>query len=296
MRIPTAGDFFRLATLGIIWGSSFTAIRAAVEFISPLQLAAIRIVIAAVILLLFVRWRGYAFPRTAGTWAVLALVGCLNSALPFFLINWGEQVVESGTASILMAASPLTALLLSHFTTSDDRVTPSKAVGIALGVAGVAVLFGPGALAGLGEHLAAQAAILGAAICYAVASVLARRTSHVHPYAATTAAMICSAVIIAPLSLILEPLPEQGFDLVEWSLILYLALIPTAAAALLLFRIIADAGASFMSQVNFIVPVTGVLLGALLLGEQIGLQECAALALVLGGIAVSRISWRRKSG
>ncbi len=293
MRAPIASDYMRLGLLGMIWGSSFTGIRAAMEFILPLNLAAIRIVIAAILLLAFVRWRGYRLPGDLRTWMILAVVGCLNSALPFFLINWGEQVVESGTAAILMAVSPLTALCLSHFLTSDDRITLFKALGLGVGLCGIAVLFGVDAIAGLGNELIAQAAILGAAVCYAVASVLTRRTAHVHPYVGTTAAMICSAIVITPLALMLEPVPDFTYSAGEWTIILYLAVVPTALAALLLFRIISDAGASFMSQVNFIVPVTGVLLGGVLLGETIGLNETVALILVVAGIAISRITRRR---
>jgi drug/metabolite transporter (DMT)-like permease len=293
MRAANAGDFTRLLLLGSIWGSSFTAIRAAVEFISPLDLAAFRIAAAAVLLVLLVQWRGYAWPRDLGTWSMLACVGVLNSALPFFLINWGEQHVESGSAAILMAISPLTALLLSHFTTSDDRITPWKLAGLTLGFGGIAVLFGDAAFSGMGDETLAQTALLTAAICYAIAGVLARRTRHVHPYAATTVAMICSAVVITPTALLLGPVPSFDYDTVQWSLILYLAIVPTAVAALLLFRIIADAGASFVSQVNFIVPVVGVLLGAALLGEQIGIREIVALGLVLAGIGISRITKRR---
>lgn len=293
MRSANTGDFTRLLLLGTIWGSSFPVIRMAVEFITPLDLAAFRIAVAAVLLAAFVRWCGFPWPRDWRSWGMLACVGVLNSALPFFLINWGEQHIESGSAAILMAVSPLTALLLSHFTTSDDRITPWKLAGLTLGFCGIAVLFGAGAMSGLGEETLSHTALLTAAVCYAVAGVLARRTRHIHPYAGTTVAMICSAMVITPIALLVEPLPAFDYSAGEWSLIFFLAVVPTAGAALLLFRIIADAGASFVSQVNFIVPVVGVLMGAALLGEEIGAREAIALTLVLAGIGISRITKRR---
>ncbi|MDP2332069.1 MAG: DMT family transporter, partial [Reyranella sp.] len=219
----------------------------------------------------------------AGTpWRQLLVMGALNNALPFSLIFWGQTTITSGVASILNATTPLFTVVVAHIFTRDERMTVRKLVGVLAGLAGVAILIGPD----LGGSLWGQIACLAAALSYAFAGIYGRRFKAlgVQPLQAAAGQLTASAMLILPIMLLAEsawPMPSA----VTWSAVAGLALLSTALAYVLYFRILAAAGATNLLLVTFLIPVTATLLGAVFLGERLELRQFAGMALIGVGLA-----------
>jgi len=220
-------------------------------------------------------------------------LGGIGTVLPFALINWGETHIDSGMAAILISAMPISTILLAHLFQHDEPMTVGNVVGVALGCASVIVLIGPDALAGLGGQVLGQLAIIGATVCYAANSIVARRLSHL-PSEAVAAGMLLTAMAISlPLGFAVDRPWRLEPSWLSLAAMVGLGLGATAAGYLLLFRIIASAGAGFSSFNNFLAPLCGVLWGAVLLGESVGPRALAALAIVLAGLAALRL-WPKR--
>ncbi|HYJ44627.1 MAG: DMT family transporter [Xanthobacteraceae bacterium] len=151
--VISATDWLLLIALSILWGGSFYFAKVAVLEIPPLTLALARVLIAGAVIGILIRPLGGAFPRDLATWKMFAVIAALNNAIPFTLIVWGQQYIPIGLASILNATSPLFSVVLAHFATRDDRVTPGRALGLIAGFIGVVVLIGPDLLTELGKHV-----------------------------------------------------------------------------------------------------------------------------------------------
>ena len=299
-RVPL-GDVIWLLVLGIVWGSSFAAIKVSVATMPPMTLVAVRVVIAAAVLATVMIIKGGRLPRDATSWKMGFALGTIGLGLPFFLIGWGEERVDSSLAAILMAVMPLSTILLAHVFTTGDRLTGRKMIGIAIGFAGVLILVGPEAMRGLGGDIWHQLAVAGGAVCYAVNAVMTRNLPQIDAGGApgtqmmgrATMVMICGAVIAVPLAALVDgPLAAQGASHNAWLSALYLGVLPTGLATLVYFHLIEAQGASFFSFVNYLNPVFGVIWGALLLSEVISLQALAALGAILLGIAIANWRWR----
>ena len=289
IRQPTTIDTARLFALGAIWGSAFLCIEIALTGFTPLTLATGRIVLAAAALAIAVRLAGRRLPADPRTLGLLAVIGFFNTALPFVLISWGQQHIDSAMAAILMATGPFVALILSHLFTGDDRLSLPKVAGMVLGFAGVAVLVGLDALAGAKAGVLGQLAVMGAAACYALSGVLTRRVAHVPPLVNAATVLITATVYMVPLALLVDR-PWQAMPGGEALLALgFLGLVPTGLAYLLRFQIITAVGATFMSQVSYLVPLFAVFWAWLFLSEVPSVGGWAALALILIGINISRL-------
>ena len=290
IRPPTLWDVGKLAVLAAIWGSAFLAVEIAVKEVSPVTLAATRILLGALILNAVVLARGARYPRDAYSWTMLGVIGFFNSALPFFLIGWGQQYVNTGTSAILMCSGSFVALILSHLTTRDDRLTLPRVLGLSVGFGGVLVLMGPVVLEGAASGLLGQLALIGAASGYATAGVLTRFVGRVSPLASSAVVLGSAGLYMIPLALWLDrpwdlqPSPRALFMLG------YLGVVSTALAYLLRFTLIRQVGASFMGQVGYLIPFFAVFWAWLFLGQVPGLHTWLALGLILLGINISR--WR----
>lgn len=278
--------------LALIWGSSFMAIKVGVETIPPLTLAAGRVVFAALLLWGVALIRRETLPRSGRLWFYCFLIGLIGNGLPFTLINWGEERIDSGLAAILMAVMPLVTVVLAHFFTVGDRMSLPKLIGVALGFAGVFILVGPEALKGLGGDIWRQLAVSGGAMCYAIAAILTRNMPPAPLIARSAGVMIAASLMILPLSLAIEtpwalsPTPEGLLAGV------YLGLFPTAFATIVLFHLLKFRGASFVAPVNYLIPVFGVLWGIAILGEDVSTRSVFALVVILAGMAVAQ--YRRR--
>jgi drug/metabolite transporter (DMT)-like permease len=286
---PGRFDYLLLTLLGAIWGGSFFLIKIAVATVPPLSVAAGRIVIGALVLVAIARLRGAAFPRSAGTWLKLLAMGVLGTAAPFALINWGETRIDSGLAAILMSAVPLCTVVLAHLVQHDEPLTTGKVVGVTLGGAGILVLVGPSALSGAGDHLLAEVAILAATLCYAANSIIARRLTGLSADVVAAGMLLTAALVAVPASLIVDRPWQLDASLDSVLAVAALGLLPTAIGYILVFRIIASAGAGFSSFNNYLVPLFGVFWGVLILDEQPQPQALAGLVIVLAGLAAPRL-------
>jgi drug/metabolite transporter (DMT)-like permease len=291
-------DWTLLFALGVMWGSSFMFNKLAVAGVPPMTVVAARVTIAALLLLAVVRVMRLSLPPPGPVWIGYTVLGIVGNALPFFLITWGQQVVSSAVAGILMATMPLTTLVLAHFFVAGEHMTRNRLSGFVLGFGGIVMLMGPAALSGLdgpAMHVISQLAVLGGALCYAANSVVARRTVASNFLVASAGTLVVAAAVILPLALVLER---------PWALapcascvmaIVWLGIGPTAVATVCYFALISSAGPSFMSLVNYLSPLVAVLCGVTLMGEHPGSQAYIALVLILSGIALSQLRTRPRT-
>ncbi len=298
MKAPAAGprEFVLLALLSAIWGGSFMLIKLALGTVPPTTIAAGRLAVAALALSIIARLAGVRLPRGPRDWAPFFVLGFLSSALPFVLIGWGERRIDSALAAILTGVMPLATATLAHLFTADERFTRAKAVGLASGFAGLVVLVGGDALAGLGQQIAGQLAVVGAALCYAGNTVYARRLGPRPPLATATASMIAAVVMILPASLVIDAPWRLAPDATALWAIAALGLAATAGGMLIFYELVRTAGATTTALVNYLVPLAGVGWGAAVLGERPSIRAFVALGLILLGVALNnRRSKRTKA-
>lgn len=286
--VMTPADWAMLLILSVLWGGSFFFVAVAVKGLPPVTIVALRVVIAAAALLVVLRLRGLSLPLRAEVWGAFLVMGLLNNAVPQTLIVWGQTHIASGLASILNATTPLFTVLVAHWATDDDRLGPGRIAGVVVGFAGVVVMIGPQALHGLGADVLAQVAILGATLSYAFAAVYGRRFKRlgVPPLATATGMLLGAAVWLVPTAAVVEtpwtlPLPSAAVI----AAVAGLALASTALAYVFYFRVLASAGASNLSLVTFLIPVSAILLGAVVLGETLDPRHFAGMAAIGLGLA-----------
>ncbi len=282
---PTPLDLVLLVVLAFIWGSSFTVIKVIVKDIPPLSLTATRIAVAAVVLAAAARVLRQEWPRGRRVWGWIVAAGLTGNVLPFSLISWGEERIDSGLAAIYIAIVPIATLVLAHYFTRDERFTWRKLAGVVMGFSGILVLIGPQALLHLDEYVVRQLAVALAAVSYAVNTLIVKRLSGVRPVAMAAAIMAVSALILVPVALWHDGLLHPPASSAAWAVTL--GVIHTAVATLIMFFVVRRAGASFFSMINFLIPVIGYLLGVALLGEALSPRAIAALVLILAGIYIS---------
>ena len=288
----TPASWIMLAALGLVWGATFLVIEIALRGITPFWLASARIGFASLLLVAIWGargWKLFAAPAPARAWGAMAAIGMLSTAVPFMLLSWGQKSVSSGFAGISMATVAIMVLPLAHLLVPGERMNARKLAGFALGFAGVAALIGPEALArsGAESETAGRLACLAAAACYAVSSVQMQRLPKIDPFGLAAVQLVAGSALVIPTAWVVEgppPLPDSQTVVA----LAVLGLLPTAAATLLRVTIIRSAGSTFMSLVNYIVPIVSVLLGALVLGEAVPGSFVAALVAVLAGMGLSQ--------
>lgn len=277
-----------LIALSILWGASFFFNEIAVAHLPVLTIVALRVGLAAAALWGVVAVLGRSAPRGREVWLSFLGMGVLNNALPFLLIVYGQTTIASGLASILNATTPLFAVLVAGALLADERMTRTKLGGVGLGLGGVVVIVGPGALAGLGGDVRAELACLGGALAYACAGVYGRRFRRlgVPPLMVAVGQVTASAALLIPLAAIIDgPWSYLDAPASAWWAVTGLAVPSTALAYILYFALLARAGATNVLLVTFLVPVSALALGLLILGERLGAGELAGMALIAAGLA-----------
>jgi len=293
-------EWSTLAVLALLWGGSFFFGELALEDLPPFTIVLGRTGLGAVVLLALVRLRGLTMPRSLAIWWPLLVLAVLNSALPFSLIVWGQTRIDGGLAAVLNATAPLFSVLLAHRMTRDERLSPAKLVGVVAGLLGVAVMMGMDALAGARLDLLAQLGPVLAALCYAWSGIYARRLSTLSPLVLAAGQCSLTALVMLPVSLLVDrpwTLPAPGLTSVL--AVIGLAVLCTALAYLLYFRLLARAGATNVILVTYLIPVSAIGLGTLFLGERLAPHQLAGIALIATGLAATdgRLwGWLRKSG
>ncbi|MCG7393121.1 EamA family transporter [Microvirga sp. ACRRW] len=283
----SASDWALLGLLSVIWGGSFLFVGVAVKELPPLIIVALRVSLAALALQVVLRVMGLSLPRERQAWATFFGMGILNNVIPFSLIVWGQSHIASGLASILNATTPLFTVIVAHYFTSDEKLTGSRFGGVIVGFIGVAVMIGSAALTSLNANVLAQLAILGAALSYGFSGVFGRRfkTLGIPPLVAATGQVTASSCMLLPVSLIVDrPWTLTMPSLATVLSLLALALVSTAFAYLIFFRLLARAGATNAGLVTFLIPVSAVFFGVLLLGETLELRHMAGMALIAAGL------------
>jgi drug/metabolite transporter (DMT)-like permease len=287
-KAMTPKEWGLLIALSVLWGGSFFFNGIAVKALPPFSIVTLRVGLAAVVLFALTRILGLAMPKGGRIWANFFGMGLLNNLIPFCLIVWGQTHIASSLAAILNATTPLFAVLVAHVLTQDEKLTPNRLAGVAIGFLGVAVMIGPEALGGLGSDLLAQSAVLGGALSYALAGIFGRRFRRmgIPPLVTATGQVTAATVMLAPVALLVDhPWTLAAPDWRTWAAIGGIAVFSTALAYVLYFRILATAGATNLMLVTLLIPVSAMLLGALILGERIGAKHLVGMALIAAGLA-----------
>jgi len=282
-----------LLALGTLWGTSYLFIKVTVAEVPALTLVAGRLALAAVIMWIILRTQGLSMPRERRMWGVYATMALVNAALPYALISWGEQYITSGLASLLQATTPIFTVLLAQFLTAEERITPAKILGVVIGFVGVGLLMLPDLRHGLQASLLGQLAIVGSSLCYAGSAIYARsQLKGQPPLFSATGQLTIGTAFMVPISLVVDRpfhLSPSPLALAAWG---SLAILGTVLAYYLYFTLIERTSATFVTMVTYIVPINGLILGALVLNEQLNLTVLVSLALVLLGVLLVNGTWR----
>jgi len=285
-----------LFALVAMWGSAFMMTGIAVRGFTPPTLVAIRLVIAAILLGGLVLLSGRAFPASRRFWLSSLAISLAGNCVPFWLISFGQQRIDSGLAGILMGIMPLTTMVLAHFFVRGERLNGTKAGGFLLGFVGLIVLIGPDALLqlrGEGTALIYQLAVLGGAVCYAINAIVARHRPPADPLVAAAGVMLMGSLVMLPIGGPAAPEQLASAPAVPFAAMIALALIATAIATVVFLKLVAAAGPSFTSFINYLIPVWALLMGMIFLGEEPQPTTFVALVLILAGIGLSEVGNRR---
>jgi drug/metabolite transporter (DMT)-like permease len=292
-RAGLTGELALLLLLATLWGASYSFIKIGVATIPPITLVALRTLIAAVLLLLIMRWRGLSMPADAATWGRFAIQACLNSVVPWTLIAWGERTIDAGLATILNSAAPVFTFLFTAFVTRHEAATPRKLFGVIAGMSGICLIVGVKAFDHVGQELVAAIAIVAATVCYACGAIFSRGFKGLDPMAPAAGSLLCGTAALIPLSLAVEhPWTLTPSASSVWALI-GLAVFSTAGAFVIFFRLIQTLGSvGTTAQAYLRVPI-GVALSVMFLGETLSPTAWIGLACVVVGVAAMTIPARK---
>lgn len=292
-RSPNAWDWVSLIALTIMWGSAFMLNELALATFPPAVLVAGRIVIATALILGYLRFTGRSLPTVGRAWWPMAVLAVFGNVLPFHLIAWAQQHIDSALAGVLMAVMPLFVLTLAHFFVPGARLTAYRLGGFVVGFVGVVFVIGPQLQMGLGGNafLWGALAALGAAFSYSISTIYAQRLGPGDPLRRTAGMLLIASLLTLPaaavdLSGIASPTLLAAVALV------LLGLLATGFATLLYFRLVQGPGPTFLTLVNYLVPAWAIIVGAVLLDESLSVAAFVGLGLILTGIALSELGPR----
>ncbi len=291
---PGVVDYTTLVVLAAIWGASFMLLRIAVVEVPPVVTTVFRQAVAALVFVAIAFATSERLGASRSDHFIIVLSAFFGMALPFSLISWGLEDLTAGFAAILMGLMPLMTIVLAHFTTHDEKMNVQKILGVVFGISGLVVLFWPDLVGGSDNQFWRQMAVMGAGVCYAINALLTKRILHLRPRPMFAANIAWSLVMLVPVALIWEPLPTQLPSASVALSILILGVFQTAIASLIMFRLIGRQGASFFGQINLLVPMAGVLWGAIILGERLSANAFLALAIIVSGVALARMGTKPK--
>jgi drug/metabolite transporter (DMT)-like permease len=288
-RPMTSREWGLLLLLSLVWGGSFFFVGVAVKELPPLTIVAARVTIAASLLWLTAPLTRLAPQRMLDHIAPLALMGLLNNAIPFVLIVSGQTRLASGLAAILNASTPIFTVVAAHFLTENEKLNPRRLAGALFGLIGVATMMGADLAQGMTTHLAAEFAILGAAVSYALASIYGRRfrSLGLAPIDVATGQVTASSLMLLPLALLVDrPWSLPAPSLAVIAAVVAIAALSTALGYIVYFRILAGAGATNVVLVTLLAPVSSILLGALFLGERLAPRHFLGLGIIAIGLGL----------
>ncbi len=284
-------DWLLLLTLVVMWGSAFLLNQIALGSFPPTTLAAFRLIIGAIVLIIAMWWYDISWRSNLKLLGYFLAMAVIGNALPYFLIAWGQQYVSSGLAGILMAVMPLATLFLAHFFIPNEPLNNHRVVGFLFGFTGIIILMGPQTLleiSNVGTTLLAQLAILGGALCYALGTIIARLRPESDDLLTATMVLILAGLITLPTSLLIESPWIKPTSIAAISAIALLGLIATGLATVVYFKLLRSAGATFLAQMNYLIPVWALAAGVVFLNEQVTPKTALALSVILFGIGISQ--------
>ncbi len=290
-------DWAIFAVLGLFWGSSYLFIKIGVETLSPFTLVAARLAVGAALLAIVLTVSSQRLPRSRRTYGHLAVMAVLNIVIPFSLITWGEQSIDSALASILNASVPLFTIVLAALFLTDEPITLNRILGLAVGFGGVIVLTSP-SLSGAGASVTGELAMIGSSIAYASGNVYARRhVRGLHPMVTSFFQVLFALLGTTVLALLFERPFDVSIQPSTIVSVLWLGVFGSALAYLAFFRLHSRWGSTRSSLVAYVLPVVGIALGFLVLHETIDVRVLAGTALIIGGVALvnSRAGQRRRA-
>ncbi len=281
-------EWLLLVTLSVLWGGSFFFGEVILRSLPPFTLVLGRVAIAALALNAIVHLRGYKMPGNLRGWLPFFAMGTLNNLIPFSLIFWGQTQIASGLAAILNAMTPVFTIILAHLLTTDERLNPRRGIGTLISLAGVIVLIGPAAMDGVGLQVVAQLAVLGATLSYALAGIYGRRFAGQPPLVTAAGQVTATTLLMLPLALLVDrPWTLAGLAPATIWALLGLGMLSTALAYIIYFRILAVAGATNLLLVTFLIPVSAIALGVVVLGETFSAFQLIGMAVIaLGLVAI----------
>ncbi len=279
-------DWFWMILLSMIWGSAFMFIKIALRELTPFWLIYVRLIMAAGFMTLICRLMKIAFPVGWRSWVSIGFLGVINTGLPFYLISWAQQHVDSSTAAILNATSPVFVMILAHFFTDDEKLTLRKVAGVATGIAGIVVMVWASLSHGIVLAGMAQVAILGATFNYAMAGIYARRFRKFSSIMVSAVSLVGAVVLLSPALLFATPPDFSALQPMTWFAVSMLAILCTGLAYIIYFRIIATAGATNALLVTLMIPVSALILGNFILGETLKTNDIIGMLLIFSGLLI----------
>ncbi len=287
-----SNNYLLLTILSAIWGSSFFAIKISVTTLDPITVASGRLIIAAFVLYIYFRIKKLIFKPDLKTIFIILVIGFLGNFIPFFLISWSEQFIQSNTAGLLMSVGPIFALILAHFMTHDDKFSYNKLFAIIIGLIGVFFILGFDSLKDMASTnyslVIPKLTVILAVLGYVISSIFAYNLKNINTVTLTTFAMISAAIISLPFMFFVEYHNTSIPSIKSLIALTYLGFFPTAIAYLLRFHIISKAGPIFLSYVSYLIPGFAIFWGFIFLGENISIDMLIGLIFILSGIFLSQ--------
>ena len=294
MKTPTLKDYILLSTLSLIWASAFFNIKIATYSYGPITIAFLRIFFGAIPVILLCIYQKIKIEAFSKDWKWFAAIGFLNLVVPFFLIAYGVQKVQSNLAAILMSSTPISATILAHMYTDKEKINIFKILGILLGFSGILYLFSDNLLITKENIFSALMILLGSTF-YVIGGILTLKISHKKNENVTASILIWGTIIIFPISIFFEQPWNLTPRLDSTLSLIYLGIFPTGVAWLLRFMILKNNGLVFQSQVAYLIPIFGVILGYIFLQEIVTSKVIFALIAVVLGIYLVKKSTTIKS-
>ena len=283
-RVMGIKEWGQIIILSILWGGSFFFVGVAVKEMPPLTIVLCRVALASIILLVIVYLKGDKMPSSPGLWGAFIIMGALNNLIPFSLIVWGQTHIESGLASILNATTPIFSVVLAHFLTREERLTTNRITGVTIGWIGVAMLIGIESLRGFGIEVMGQLAVVGATFSYACAAIYGRRFKGINPLIVATGMLCGSTIMMTPLALVIEQPWNLSPGITTLMALFGLAAVSTSLAYIIYFQVLATAGPTNLLLVTFLIPVSAILLGVVVLAERLAWNAFAGMGLIFIGL------------
>ena len=289
---PLLADYLLLLLLGAILGSNFMMTKISVLYLPPMFVVTFRLAVATALLLIIMKAAGLSFP-TGRIWIPLIIAGIIGLTIPFSLLAWAQQKIDAGLAAILMATMPLFTLLLAQLFTKDEKPNRYSIGGFAIALFGVIVLFGFDKLASLADQSVRQYAVIGAAFCYGLNAIVTKKLIGMDWRQSTACLLVIGFVASIPL-LIISDLSSLQAPAEAWAATIYTGIVPTAIGTIIIILIVRRTSASFLSQINFLVPLFGVAFAILFVNEALPANGALALLTILCGVALARRRPKRK--